>query len=158
MDKVFYVIVFMLILVVIALIVFLIVLFSKISEMKRKQTILENKLKGENAEELLLKVLTQNDEIVKEMRSNKEAVRALEEKQKYNFDRVGVVRYNASKDAGAKMSYSVGFSNESGDGLIITGLHYNDGVNIYVKRISDGTPDVPLSKEEVAALKRSKLD
>ena len=104
MDKVFYVIVFMLILVVIALIVFLIVLFSKISEMKRKQTILENKLKGENAEELLLKVLTQNDEIVKEMRSNKEAVRALEEKQKYNFDRVGVVRYNASKDAGAKMS------------------------------------------------------
>ena len=45
----------------------------------------------------------------------------LREKQKSCFDRVNIVRYYAAGENEAKMSYSVGLSNENEDGLIITG-------------------------------------
>ena len=43
------------------------------------------------------------------------------------------------------------------DGLIITGLHYRTGVNMYFKEVQDGVGDYPLSKEEKAAVSRSKV-
>ncbi len=81
----------------------------------------------------------------------------LREKQKSCFDRVNIVRYYAAGENEAKMSYSVGLSNENEDGLIITGLHYRAGVNMYFKEVRDGVGDYPLSKEEKEAVSRSKV-
>ena len=81
----------------------------------------------------------------------------LREKQKSCFDRVNIVRYNAAGESEAKMSYSVGISNDNEDGLIITGLHYRTGVNMYFKEVCDGVGDYPLSKEEKEAVSRSKV-
>ncbi len=81
----------------------------------------------------------------------------VQEKQKSCFDRVNIVRYYAAGESEAKMSYSVGLSNENEDGLIITGLHYRTGVNMYFKEVRDGIGDYPLSKEEKEAVSRSKV-
>ncbi len=81
----------------------------------------------------------------------------VQEKQKSCFDRVNIVRYYAAGESEAKMSYSVGLSNENEDGLIITGLHYRTGVNMYFKEVRDGVGDYPLSKEEKEAVSRSKV-
>lgn len=139
-------------------IVMIVRLSRKIAEMNKKQRYLENKLSGDSVETILCKVLKEHEDIAKDLEKDKKAVEEIREKQKNNFDRVGIVRYNASREAGAKLSYSLGLSNEQGDGLVITGLHYNDGVNIYVKKVYDGASDMPLSKEEIAALDRSKLN
>lgn len=81
----------------------------------------------------------------------------IQEKQKSCFDRVNIVRYYAAGESEAKMSYSVGISNENEDGLIITGLHYRTGVNMYFKEVREGVGDYPLSKEEKEAVGRSKV-
>lgn len=81
----------------------------------------------------------------------------VQEKQKSCFDRVNIVRYYAAGESEAKMSYSVGLSNENEDGLIITGLHYRAGVNMYFKEVREGIGDYPLSKEEKEAVCRSKV-
>lgn len=138
--------------------IFLVRLFARLAEVERKQTKLNKILAGQKTEDVLCEVLKKQRQIEIELEELKAMIARLEEKEKRNLDKVKVVRYNASRDNDAKLSYSIGISNEKEDGLVITGLHYREGLNLYVKQVQEGVSDVPLSEEEKKVLQRSKLD
>ncbi len=138
--------------------VLVIILFQKLSKVRRSQTVLTELFSGETVEELLFKVLEQQEEIANQEVMLKKELLRLENKQKKCFDRIGLIRYSASQDNNAKLSYSIGLSNENEDGLIITGLHFRNGVNQYYKQVSEGIPDIELSEEEKKVLRRTKVD
>lgn len=138
--------------------VFIIVLFQKLSRIRRSQKVLTELFSGETVEELLFKALEQQEAISTEAVNLKNQILQLENKQRKCFDRIGIVRYSASSDIGAKLSYSIGISNENEDGLVITGLHFRNGVNMYYKHINEGVPDIELSEEEKKAVTRTRID
>lgn len=157
-DK--YVDIIFLVLIILILVnsIFIIVLFQKLTKIRKSQKILTELFSGETVEELLYKVLEQQEEISTEAVKLKNQLLQLESKQKKCFDRIGLVRYSANNDIGAKLSYSIGITNENEDGLVITGLQFRDGVNMYYKHISEGVADIELSEEEKKATARTKID
>lgn len=66
--------------------------------------------------------------------------------------RVGVVRYDAFRDMGGHMSFSVAVLDARRSGLVISILNGRDGSRGYAKAVRDGKSSSPLSTEEEEAL------
>ena len=133
-------------------------LYNKLNHMKKTQLVLQEKLSGKKAEDLLFDILEEEKNEKKEIRAIKHDIAELKEKQTKCFDKVKIVRYHTHTDNEAKLSYSVGLSNENGDGLVITGLQYRQGCNMYYKQIKEGISDFELSEEERQSLNRSNVE
>lgn len=138
-------ILFILIVVNLALVL---LLYSKISNIRQNQAVLNKKFANESVEDLLMKNFERHAELSRDVAKYKNDVFILQEKQRKNFDSVKLVRYSATGDNDAKLSFSLGLTNESNDGIVLTGLYYRNGVNLYVKHINEGIPDMELSEEE----------
>ena len=123
-------------------------LYKKVNLLQKKQLILNDKLSGQSAEDLLYDVLRNEIEIKSDLKDVHKEISVIQEKQNKCFDKVKIVRYHTTADNEAKLSYSVGISNENGDGLVITGLQYRQGCNMYYKQVKEGIPDIELSQEE----------
>lgn len=130
-------------------------LYSKLNRIQKKQLQLDEKLSGKKVEELLFDVLEEEKELKKDIKSIRYEMIAIREKQNKCFDKVKIVRYHTTADNEAKLSYSVGLSNEKGDGLVITGLQYRQGCNMYYKQVKEGVSDFELSQEERISLDRT---
>lgn len=132
-------------------------LYRKVENLQKKQNVLNDKLSGQSVEDLLYDVLREEIEIKEDLKTVNRDISHLREKQKKSFDKIKIVRYHTTAENEAKLSYSVGFSNENGDGLVITGLQYRQGCNMYYKQIKDGVPDIELSQEEKCSIDRTNV-
>lgn len=130
-------------------------LYKKVNLLQKKQLILNDKLSGQSAEDLLYDVLRNEIEIKSDLKDIHKEISVIQEKQNKCFDKVKIVRYHTTADNEAKLSYSVGISNENGDGLVITGLQYRQGCNMYYKQVKEGIPDIELSQEEKNSIDRT---
>ena len=130
-------------------------LYRKVNILQKKQNVLNDKLSGQSVEDLLYDVLREEIEIKEDLKAVNRDISCLRDKQKKCFDKIKIVRYHTTAENEAKLSYSVGFSNEDGDGLVITGLQYRQGCNMYYKQIRDGVPDIELSQEERCSIDRT---
>lgn len=130
-------------------------LYKKVNLLQKKQLILNDKLSGQSAEDLLYDVLRNEIEIKSDLKDIHKKISVIQEKQNKCFDKVKIVRYHTTADNEAKLSYSVGISNENGDGLVITGLQYRQGCNMYYKQVKEGIPDIELSQEEKNSIDRT---
>jgi hypothetical protein len=66
--------------------------------------------------------------------------------------RLGVVRYDAFRDMGGHMSFSVALLDARRNGLVISILNGRDGSRGYAKVVREGKSPSPLSNEEQEAL------
>lgn len=69
--------------------------------------------------------------------------------------RVGVVRYDAFRDMGGHMSFSVALVDAHRNGLVISILNGRDGSRGYAKPVREGRSPSPLSTEEQEALEQA---
>lgn len=150
-----YIILVILFLIIVVNIALVVILYSKIANIRRNQVVLNRKFSGETVEELLFKTFERQAELGKDVAKFKNEVLSLQNQQNKNFDKLKVVRYDATNETDAKLSFSVGLTNENEDGLVITGLHFRNGVNLYVKNIKEGIPDMELSDEEKKVISRN---
>ena len=65
---------------------------------------------------------------------------------------VAVIRYDAFKDMGGRMSFSAALLDDDGDGLVITAINGRSETRAYAKGIKTGQSDYELSPEEVQAV------
>ena len=65
---------------------------------------------------------------------------------------VAVIRYDAFKDMGGRMSFSAALLDDQGDGLVITAINGRSETRAYAKGIKTGQSDNPLSPEEEQAV------
>lgn len=64
----------------------------------------------------------------------------------------GMVRYDAYRDMGGSQSWSIALLDGNRTGAIVTCLHARDHARVYLKELTDGTPEQRLSPEEERAL------
>lgn len=143
-----YVLVAILFVLVVVNLALILLLYSKISNIRQNQAVLNKKFANETVEDLLMKNFERQAELGRDVAKYKNDVFILQEKQRKNFDSVKLVRYSATDDNDAKLSFSLGVTNEANDGIVLTGLYFRNGVNLYVKHINEGVPDMELSEEE----------
>lgn len=79
-------------------------------------------------------------------------------KHESSFQKMGFVRYDAFKESGGKLSYVLVLLDENNNGYVINSVRSSMGSDSYAKRITNGTCDIELSKEEKVALSKAVND
>ena len=79
----------------------------------------------------------------------------LEELSVTTLRRTGVISYDAYEDVGGARSRSIALLDAEASGLVVSVLVSRTDTSFYLKRISAGVPDEPLSPEEQAAINRA---
>ena len=111
--------------------------------------------KGNDIEESLK---TYIDRVEKVERKNDEIIHYcenLDNQVKQCMQKIGLVRYNAFKDTGSDLSFTLAILDEKNNGVVLNGIYSRETSNIYAKPIKNGTSSYTLSKEEKEALEKA---
>lgn len=110
---------------------------------------------GANIEEILEKHI---DRINKTITKNDELEKfciKIDSDIKNCIQKVGVYRYNAYKDTGSDLSFTVALLDEKNDGVVFNGIYSREMSNIYAKPVQAGNSTYKMTEEEMEAVKRA---
>ena len=66
--------------------------------------------------------------------------------------KIGILRYNAFKDTGSDLSFSLAILDAHNNGVVLNGIYARDSSNIYAKPVENGQSKYVLSNEEKEAI------
>ncbi len=68
------------------------------------------------------------------------------------YQKVGIVKYDAFREMGGQLSFSIALLDKMDNGFIINSVHSANGCYVYTKEIENGQSAIDLSDEEQEAL------
>ncbi|MBR5406933.1 MAG: DUF4446 family protein [Lachnospiraceae bacterium] len=143
----------------ILLFVFLIILFAAFVSLLMKYSRLKTsydvfmKGRGPASMEEEIKSLFDDITLLKvTAEKNKKDIGLIIEDLRETYQRVGIVKYDAFKEMGGKLSFSIALLNDNRTGFILNSVHSSDGCYVYTKEIIDGESPISLGDEEKKAL------
>ena len=146
---VMFVIQFVLILI---LMIMLVSLLLKYSRLKVSYEAFMSGRQAQSLESEILSLFNDIDRIKKITEKNKRDISFIIDDLKETYQRVGIVKYDAFKEMGGKLSFSIALLNDNKTGFILNSVHSSDGCYVYTKEIVDGKSSVSLGDEEKKAL------
>lgn len=149
-----YILIFMLVC-IIALAVLVIV---QINQNKKLRQRYEKFLQGKNAKSLedqITELCETHDILKKSSDAHTKQIKDLYKKHKSTFQKSAIVKYDAFKEMGGKLSFCLVMLDEEDNGFVLNSVHSSDGCYSYTKRIRNGESDVPLGAEEKYALEKA---
>jgi len=128
----------------------------KLSKLRKSYSKFMKKLgNGNDIDEMLKgyinaveKVENKNQEIVSYCKKLDESIAKCTQK-------IGIVRYNAFKDTGSDLSFTLALLDKYNDGVVLNGIYARDMSNIYAKPIEKGQSKYVLSNEEKEAIAKA---
>ena len=139
----------------ILIIVLLFVVLITLAKYSRLKTSYEAFMSGRNAKsmEIEIKELFDTIDSMKGLCiKNRNDIKKIIEELKDTYQRVGIVKYDAFKEMGGKLSFSIALLNDNRSGFILNSVHSSDGCYVYTKEIIDGESPASLGDEEKKAL------
>ena len=95
------------------------------------------------------------DEIARLVEDVRTRVPAVERQALVSVQRIGIVRFNPFADTGGQQSFAVAMVDGRGSGIIISSLHSRQQTRVYLKQVTEGRSETPLSDEETQALRQA---
>lgn len=83
---------------------------------------------------------------------NKKDIRTLYKNMESAFQKIGIVKYDAFRQMGGQLSFSLALLDEENNGFILNSVHSTEGCYTYTKEIKNGECDISLGEEEKKAL------
>ena len=74
---------------------------------------------------------------------------------KIAYKKCGIYKYNAYKDTGSDLSFTLALLNEDNDGVVLNGIYSRDMSNIYAKPVKGGKSPYKITEEEKKAIDRA---
>lgn len=133
----------------------LLVIILLVIKLRRYQKVQKELLKGEEVSDLEAIVLKHKKTLATHNKNLKEIGNILEElveKNKFNIQKVGVVRFNPFADTGGNMSFVIALLDGKNNGIVISSLHSREGTRIYAKPVENGQSQFNLTEEEKRAI------
>lgn len=103
----------------------------------------------------LEEVLVQFKELKENFEKISKELEGLKKENKFNVQRVGLVRFNPFKEIGGNQSFSLALLDGNENGVVITSLYTREGNRVYGKPIENGKSLHLLSEEENQAIERA---
>ena len=142
--------------VTILLVIGFIVMISKLSSLnKRYKKFLEKLGNGKDIEEDLETYMYRVGKVEKQNNEILNYVKTLDEDLTRCIQKVGMVRYNAFKDTGSDLSFTLALLDEHNDGVVLNGIYSREMSNIYAKPVKNGTSTYTMSDEEKQAVQKA---
>ena len=110
---------------------------------------------GKTLEESILMRFEDIEALKNVAKQNRQDIKQLNKVLADNFQKIGIVKYDAFHEMGGKLSFSLAMLDMRNNGFIINAMHTREGCYTYIKEIIDGNSVIVLSEEEQEALKRA---
>ena len=110
---------------------------------------------GRTLEDSIFERFEELDEIGSIAVKNRQDIKKINEEMLSNFQKVGILKYNAFQEMGGKLSFALTLLDGNNTGYIINSMHSREGCYNYIKEIVKGESYVELSEEESESLERA---
>lgn len=107
---------------------------------------------GENLEEMMKTYINRVNEVEKKNDEIINYCNKIDNNIKICSQKIGIVRYNAFKDTGSDLSFSLAILDDYNNGVVLNGIYSRDSSNIYAKPVENGESKYVLSNEEKEAI------
>lgn len=145
----------LLFLVEILLFILLISLNIKYNRLKKNYSTFMKGKDGKNLEESILERFKELEEISETAKKNKEDISDIYKKIKNNYQKIGIVRYDAFHEMGGNLSFALTMLDEENNGWIMNAMHSREGCYTYIKEIVKGESYIELAEEEKESLEHA---
>lgn len=149
-----YIFLFMLLLFIILFVLYVNVTMKYNRLKSSYQTFMKGK-DGKSLEEAFREKFQEAESVVKITKQNRAEVRDLTRRVDANFQKMGIVKYDAFNEMGGKLSFAVAMLDGKNNGWVLNAMHSRDGCYTYVKEIVNAESFVELSEEEAEALDKA---
>ena len=144
------------VIITIILLLLVITMMAKLSSLnKRYKKFLEKLGNGNNIEEDLETYMYRVEKVEKQNAEIANYVKTLDEDLTRCIQKVGIVRYNAFKDTGSDLSFTLALLDEHNDGVVLNGIYSREMSNIYAKPVENGKSKYTISEEEQEAIQKA---
>ena len=107
---------------------------------------------GRTLEDSIFERFEELDNLTQITIKNRQEIRKINEEMMSNFQKVGIVKYDAFNEMGGKLSFAITLLDGNNSGYIINSMHSREGCYNYVKEIVKGESYIELSEEEAESL------
>lgn len=136
----------------IILIILLAVQIRKTSLMKKRLDKFVLGKDGKSLEKDIIALYEDNKFLKVGVDKNKKDIRTLYKNMEKTFQKIGIVKYDAFKQMGGQLSFSLALLDENNDGFVLNSVHSTEGCYTYTKEIKSGACEISLGEEEQEAL------
>ena len=110
---------------------------------------------GNNLEEMLQNYIKKVETVEARNEEIISYCKIIDDNIKRCSQKIGIVRYNAFKDVGSDLSFTLAILDDYNNGVVLNGIYARDSSNIYAKPIENGVSKYVLSEEEKEAVNRA---
>ena len=141
--------------VLLIVVVYMIKISMKMSRFIKKYKMFMRGLDGASLERAFAARFNQMDLLEENSRNHMEEIRKIKEVQNITLNKVAIVKYDAFKEMGGKLSFALAMLDKENNGFVMNAIHSSDGCYTYVKEIVKGESYVVLGEEEKEALRQA---
>jgi hypothetical protein len=103
---------------------------------------------GRTLEDCIFERFEELEDVTQLAIKNRQDIKKINEEMLSNFQKVGILKYNAFQEMGGKLSFALTLLDGNNTGYIINSMHSREGCYNYIKEIVKGESYVELSEEE----------
>ena len=115
------------------LLILVIVQMIQIGSLKKKYKKFMGGKDVKSLEKKLEKIVEDNKYILDISDENRKDIRTINKEKELCFNKVGIVKYDAFKQMGGMLSFSIALLNEKDNGFILNSVHSSEGCYSYIK-------------------------
>lgn len=141
--------------VILLLLIYIIMVSKKLKGLEKKYNHFMEDESGKHLGEVLEAQMDKLKLLETEKNQIKYDLRALEEKQLRDIQKVHIHRYAAFENMGGDLSFVVTLLDAHNNGILLNGIHSREGNYMYAKPIEDGKTTYNLSDEEEMSLSKA---
>lgn len=137
----------------ILLLIIIIVIMAKHSKLKKTYNKFMSGSNGESLESEVMGRFTDIEKIKSQIETMDGRLKVIDDTLLSTYQKVGIIKYDAFKEMGGKLSFAIALLNETNDGFILNSMHSSrEGCYTYIKEIIKGESFIMLAEEEKEAL------
>ena len=157
MDKMYlYIILGALAALFIASIVLLVIVLINQSKLTKKYNAFIKGSDAKSMEEAILKRFKEIDRLLAADAKKGVEIQELDDNLQIAVQKVGIVKYDAFKEMGGKLSFALSMLDKNNTGFVINAMHSREGCYTYIKEIIKGEAFIALGDEEKKAVDMAK--
>ena len=141
--------------VLLIVLIYMIKISMKMSRFMKKYKMFMRGMDGASLERAFAARFNQMDILEENSRNHMEEIRKIKEVQNITLNKVAIVKYDAFKEMGGKLSFALAMLDKENNGFVMNAIHSSDGCYTYVKEIVKGESYVVLGEEEKEALRQA---
>lgn len=122
--------------------------------MKKYKSFMKGK-DGISLEKTILRNMNDIDMLMESSKNHMEQIKQLREVQVHTLNKTAIVKYDAFKEMGGKLSFALAMLDQENSGFVINAVHSREGCYTYIKEIVKGESYIILGEEEKEALRQA---